>query len=343
MQSSSDVRPIAPQPAPAGEDGGPALSARAGRPSRRLRARFVLAVLLAAVVVLPFVLSGYWVRLMTDVFLFAILAEAVNLISGYAGYAALGNVVFWGTGAYATGVLMVDLHQPFLVGLAASGLLSAAYAALVGVPILRLRGHYFVMGTIGLDLLTRELVYNIGFTGGGKGLNMPLPPWTPPALYAVFYFGMLAVLLACLACTWLVERSRLGFGLRAIRADEETAAVVGIPTTLYKVGAWVISAFFTGLAGGMYAYWQTYIDPGVVFDVVTSVQFFVMMMLGGMGTLWGPVIGAFAIEVLGTLIWGQFPVVHYMVLGLLIIVIVLGLPRGLVAWVAERWPSRAAA
>lgn len=303
----------------------------------------MLPLLAAALIVLPFVASGYWVRLATDVFLFAILAESVNLISGYAGYAALGNVVFLGTGAYATGTLMVDLHLPFLVGLAAAGLVSAAYAALLGLPILRLRGHYFVMGTIGIDLLTREVVYNLGFTGGGQGLNMPIAPWSPPALYAVFYFAMLAVLAACVLCTFYVERSRLGFGLRAIRADEEAATVVGIPTTAYKVTAWVLSAFFTGLAGGLYAYWQTYVDPGVVFDIVTSVQFFVMMMLGGMGTLWGPLIGACVIEVLGQLIWGQFPTVHYLVLGLLIVAIVLGLPRGIVAWISERGQRRATA
>ena len=304
-----------------------------------LNARWQLALALTALtafLIFPIVATGYWIRVVTSALMFATMAQACNIITGYAGYAALGNVVFFGVGAYGTAILMNHYHMAFLPALVVGGgAVAAAYAALLGIPILRTKGHYFVMATIGLMEATREVVLNLKWTGGGHGLNMPIPDLAPPTLYSFFYYYMLTILLLCTLTVWFISRHRFGYGLRAIRANEEAASVMGVNTLYYKVIGWTISTFFTGMAGGVYAYWTTFIEPKDVFSVVVSVKFFVMMMLGGMGTVLGPIIGAFFVELLGEILWGSFTELHRGILGLLIVVIVLIVPRGMVQFMRE--------
>jgi len=290
-----------------------------------------LAVPLAVFLVgVPFLLTGYWVRVLTDVFMYAILAGAWNLIAGYAGYPAFGNVVFFGTGAYTTAILMVKVDLPFLVSLLAGGLFSFLYAGLLGPPVLRLKGHYFAIATVALDLATREVVFNMtGLTGGGSGLTLPLSPLSPKAFFGRIYFLMLGILLLTILVTLVISGSRFGYGLRAIRADEDGAATLGVNTTLYKTAAWALSALFTGLAGGTYAYWTTYIEPSVVFDMRIAAQFTIMVFLGGAGTVLGPVLGAVILVLLSDLIWSRFLHLHTAILGFIIVLVVVFLPRGL--------------
>ncbi len=303
------------------------------------RKKLVFGIILAVVLLLgaPFFCGGYWTKVLTSVFMFAITAEALNIIAGYAGYAAFGNVAFFGLGAYAVGVLMTKANFPFLPAMLIGGVIAALFAALLGVPILRLKGHYFAIATLGISEFTREIIFNWpGLTGGGDGLTMPIIQRSPVWITLYFYYLNFLVLAICTACVWLISRSRFGYTLRAIRGNEDAALTMGINTRNYKVAAWAISAFFTALAGGIYAYWFTYIDPGAVFDLFISVKMWVMLLLGGGMTVLGPLVGAFLFEMLSEIIWGEFLFIHAAVLGVVIILIVLFMPQGFMKLIRQK-------
>ncbi|CEP69223.1 ABC transporter, permease [Moorella glycerini] len=280
-------------------------------------------------VVLPFFIRGYWIRVMTTLFMSGAMAEALNLIVGYAGYAAFGNGVFFGIGAYTTAVLMTRLGWSFFPAMLASCLLAATIAFLLGWPVLRLRGHYFAIATIGINMAVMEIVTYIGITGGGKGISLPLYPGDIVKQGLFFYYTMFILLIVSVAITYWIANSRLGYGLRAIKTEPEAAEVMGVNTTLYKVMAWSISAAITGIAGSLNAYWLTFLEPLFVFDIMISVETFVMVLLGGAGTIFGPVIGAFFLKLLSELVWSQFTLIHMGVLGLIIVIITLFLPSGI--------------
>ena len=303
-----------------------------------------LVLFVALLAALPFLVSGFWVRVFTSVFMMAALAQSLNFMAGYAGYADFGNVVYFGIGAYAAGFLMTkDLPLP----LAALGgvLLSAALASGLGLPILRLRGHYFAIATIGVMEGTRELVVNMGFLGGGSGLNVPLIRLPPSQFSLLIYFSMFGLMLAYTGIAFSLSRSSLGYGLRAIKADEQAAAVMGINTTRFKVLAWVMSACCSSLVGSVYAIWNGFLEPPVAFDIVRSTEYFIMMLLGGPGTVLGPVVGSFILELLRVLVWERLLWGHQAVVGVVIVLVVLFLPEGLMrtlrGW-ARRRAERAA-
>ncbi|HYF96165.1 MAG TPA: branched-chain amino acid ABC transporter permease [Symbiobacteriaceae bacterium] len=294
------------------------------------------AVALAVLLALPGVLTGYWMRVAAGIFMYAAITQGLNLIVGYTGYAAFGNVVYFGLGGYVTGVTMVRLHFSFFTALAVAGLVCGLYAVLVGLPVLRLRGHYFAMATLGVSLGTREMITNLSeWTGGGKGFILPLMSAPPKVQSTFFYFAMLALAIAATLVCWLVARSRWGYGLKAIREDEEAARVLGIPAIRYKILAWAVSAVITGLAGGIYAYRQTFIEPPAMFDVLIMLKAFTMLLLGGMGTVIGPVMGGFLLEMLSDLIWGKFLHWHLGILGMVIMAITLIVPGGLIRGLAS--------
>lgn len=291
------------------------------------------AMLLIAVALLaagPFLVDAYWLRILTGVFMFAIVTQGLNIIVGLTGYHAFGNAAFFGVGAYTTGVMM-QLGLPFPAALACAPPACAAVAAILGWPILRLRGHYFAIATVALNLAMIEAIPAIGgITGGAEGLALPLSEWEPGPLYIALYWTMLAGMVAAtLLVAWLL-RTRLGYALRAIRDSERAAAVVGIDTRRAKVAAWALSAAVTGFAGGVWAYWITFIEPGSAFDPAIGVRAYIMLILGGMGTVLGPVFGAFFLELLGTLIWANMLRGHQLVLGILIVVVCLAAPNGLI-------------
>lgn len=297
-----------------------------------------LVLLLAVLAALPFTLSGFWVRVLTNVFMFAALAQSLNIIAGFTGYADFGNVVYFGVGAYAATFLMTR-GLPFLVAAAFGALLCAAMAAIIGLPILRLKGHYFAIATIGVMEGTRELVVNMGFVGGGSGLNVPIIRMPPQQFSALIYFAMLGLMVGYTLLVYVLSRSSLGYSLRAIKADEQAAAVMGIDTTRAKATAWATSAACTGVVGGVYALWVGFIEPAVVFNVVTGTEYFMMMLLGGPGTVLGPVLGGFILQFLSVTVWSQFLRGHMAILGIVIVLIVLFLPNGLMyALRTRRWP-----
>ncbi len=297
----------------------------------------VAAAALAIALCLPWAVSGYWVRVISSIFMFAALAQSVNFMAGFTGYADFGNVVFFGIGAYTTTLLMTRLAVPFPLAFLAGGVVAAAAAAIVGVPLLRLRGHYFAIATLGVLEAVREITTNVSFFGGGMGITLPVFTDAPEPFFRMIYYAMLAALLAYTAIAWWLTRSRFGYALRTIKSDEEAAAVLGIPATRYKVTAWAMSAGCTGLVGGIYAYWLKYIEPPFVFDIMISVKAWIMMLLGGAGTLFGPIAGAFLLELLSVFIWGQFLRGHMLILGAAIVLVVLFMPAGFMELARRRF------
>jgi branched-chain amino acid transport system permease protein len=291
-----------------------------------------------ALVVLPFFMQGYWLRVVTSIMMFATITLALNFIAGYAGYAAFGNVVFMGIGAYTTAIFMVKAGIPWWIGVLSGAVLSGLYAILLGLPILRLRGHYFAICTLGVNEATKQftLIWE-SLTEGGMGITLPLTSLKIQDFYTLIYFIMFGILLACFLTTYFISRNRVGYALRAIRANEDAAEMSGIRTTYYKVVAWAISAFFTGLVGGLYAYWFTFIEPANVFDIMIAVKAFVMMLLGGGGTVLGPILGATVLELVSELVWGEFLTLHMLIFGSIIILVILFMPSGMMEVFRKRY------
>lgn len=296
----------------------------------------ILGVLFALFLAAPFILSGFWVRLLTYTLMFSVLASALNIISGFTGYAAFGNMVFFGMGAYTVAVLMNKVHLPFLPALLIAAAVSVVLAILLGSLLLRLKGHYFALGTLGAAEAFKFAIDNLtGLTGGGQGITLPQMRGSPYMVNTVFYFIMFGLLIAILIVAWKLSRNRLGYAFKAIRADEEAAGVMGIDTTRYKIISWALSAVFTGVTGALYAYWFSYIDPPSVFDVMWVIKMFVIILIGGAGTVFGPVIGAFILETISELVWSRFINLHLGILGTIIILVVMFMPSGIISLVRQ--------
>lgn len=293
------------------------------------RSAFAGIVLFAVLAAAPLAGEMYWLRLATIVLMYAILALSWNFIGGMAGYPSFASAAFFGLGAYA-GAVSQKLGVPMALAWSLAGLAALGFAALLGVALLRLRGHYFAIASLVVAEVLRELVNSAtGLTGGGMGLNLPVPrAASVQAQASLFFYAMLIVCAAAFAATLLATYSRLGFGLRCIRQNEAAADMIGVNTTLYKVSAFMLSAGFVGVAGAIYASWVHYIEPPDVFDVLYSIKPVVMVLLGGAGSLFGPLVGAALFLSLEELVWRRFLEVHTGVLGLLIVLLVLFLPRG---------------
>ncbi len=261
--------------------------------------------LAAALLVYPLLFRGAFYQDMGALVLIqATSASAWNIVGGYAGQVSVGHAVFFGAGAYLP-VLFYELWQlPLFVGVPAGIAVSLAFAFIIGLPTFRLRGHYFSMATIAVAELVRLIVSNSGFLGGAIGLMGPARPrgwWDLVFRSAVpYYYIFLAVLGLVLLATWQMERSRFGYYLRAIRADERAAKSLGVPVSRYKLYAFMLSAAFTAAAGSLYIIKTGFIDPESGFGILVSVQMIIIAALGGAGTLLGPLLGAILLVPLQT-------------------------------------------
>jgi branched-chain amino acid transport system permease protein len=258
--------------------------------------------------------------------IFATLAQSWNIIGGFTGYASFGNSVFFGLGAYGTAIAMTQFGLPFWAGLLLGAALGVLCALLLGLPVLRLRGHYFAIATLGLSLAVAAIVSNLEIAGANIGLILPLT-----RADGMFFELALALLVACVLCVWWIARSRFGMGLIAIREDEDAAASMGIDTTLYKTAALMLTALFTSIAGGIYAYWITFIDPASAFDPTLNVRMVIMAMFGGPGTVLGPVAGALLLSAVYEVLANWISTAAALLFGLVIVLSVIFMPRGLFA------------
>ena len=298
--------------------------------NRKVYTTLFIAAFLACAV-FPYIASGFWIRLVTLIFLSAILAQGLNIIAGFTGYAAFGNMIFFGMGGYTVGVLMTKVKISFLPSLFVSGIVGIVIGILLGMLLLRLKGHYFALASLGAAEAMRQILDNLtGLTGGAMGLTLPQMAGKPAQVNTNFYYIMFSLLVLSFAATYWMSRRRLGYALKAIKANEESADVMGINTTLYKIVAWSIGGLYTALAGGIYAYWFTFIEPATMFDVVVVVKLFVILLLGGSGTVMGPLYGAFIFEGISEIVWSRFLNLHLGILGILIILIIFFIPNGLI-------------
>jgi branched-chain amino acid transport system permease protein len=293
---------------------------------------FVICCLLLLVLLgIPLLHNGYYENLFRGILMFATMALGWNIIGGYTGYVSFGNVVFFGIGTYVSGFLSLHGVQNVWIAIPCAILAAAFFATILGIPILRLRGHYFGIATLGIALATQEIVANIEPLGGGQGITLQQAEW-----FGQYYYAMWGVCALSLIATWWIARSKLGYALVAIRENEDAAAALGINPTAHKVGAWEISATMPAAAGAVFAFSNGYIDPSVGFSVDYNVFPIVMVILGGLGTVAGPVVGAFLLTAVNETLWNHYPQVHTLFFGIAIVLVVLFLPRGLLYVVGRR-------
>jgi branched-chain amino acid transport system permease protein len=279
------------------------------------------------------------------------LATAWNIMGGYTGYISLGHAGFFGFGSYALGLLLAHLaiaggYSAFLF-VPVAGLLTAVLAAAIGWFALRTRAATFVIVTIAFMFMLQLLAENlVGLTGGGRGLSFPVPPWRGADFNIPFYYAMLVLAALGLGISWRIRRSKFGLGLLAIRDDEDKALAVGVPTRAFKLTAFIVSASLVGMIGGVYGYYVTYIYPQFVVDPLIGISMVLMVFLGGLGTLSGPVLGAVILEPAQLWLAYHFGASRlYLVLyASVFLLVVLLLPRGIIPSLGElitRWRASA--
>ncbi len=284
-----------------------------------------LAALVGMLAATPWLGDATVVQYGINALLVATLAQAWNIIGGFAGYPSFGNSVFYGLGTYGTAIAMAQLGLPFWVGLACGALLSSVFAALLGIPLLRLRGPYFAIATLGLSGVMSAIMANLDIAGRNIGLILPLIRGD-----VLFYELSLGLLIATTSTVVWISRSRFGIGLIAIREDEAAAEVMGVNTTTFKIAALVLSALFTAIAGGIHAYWITFVDPASAFDSTLNVRMVIMAMFGGPGTIFGPVIGAFALSAVYEILANSISTAAALFFGLVIVLAVVFMPKGVI-------------
>lgn len=269
---------------------------------------------------------------LTQMFMLITLASNWNLTGGFTGYIDFGHAVFFGLGAYGTGVMMSKVGWPFLPALIVGAIVAAVFAVLIGAATLRLKGPYFSIAMLGTFVAMREIVRVAKpLTGGGVGLT--LPPYLNRPL---FYYITLVLAIIVVLFIWFIRRTEFGATLIAIREDEIGAEMRGINTTLHKITAFWLAAFSTGIIGGLWAYQNTFIDPDVVFFEARTVELVMITMLGGLGTVSGPVVGAVVLYWLRDIVWANFLDYHLIVQGVLLILIVLFLPEGIMGTIGDK-------
>lgn len=281
---------------------------------------------------------------MFTLLMFVGLASSLNILMGYTGYVSFGHIVFFGLGGYTGFYLISQQGWSLYPAALAGGLLAAALAGLLGLAILRLRGAYFALATIGINEAARAFVNNFGPFGGPTGLFTNFSVYQAyggpaQALWTTFIL-MWLVTLVILAVSYAVKRSRFGLGLMAIREDEDAALILGVNAPRAKTLAFVISAFFPGIIGTLFLFKNGNVEPGDAFRLQMSIETLVMIMLGGQGAVLGPVLGAAAYQQLRTYLLTSplFKNLHLAFAGLALLLIVLFIPAGLVGWLRARFP-----
>jgi branched-chain amino acid transport system permease protein len=312
--------------------------------------RWLVAATVAVLLALPAVLSGYALTIFILIFFYAFLGQSWNIVGGYTGQLSVGHAAFVGIGAYTSAMLSIERGVSPWIGMLAGALLAAALGALIGYLGFRfgLRGFYFVLLTVAFAEVCRILVSNIERLGGAVGLYITFTgdPWhfqfQDPRAY---YYVALALMLGATGIAALVERRRFGVYLSAIREDETAAEALGVDTFRYKMLAMILSSALTGLGGTFYAFYLFSLQPNAMFGIPLSVEIVIRPIIGGSGTLLGPLLGSFILTPLGELSRHFFGAsglhgAHLIVYGVLLVAVVLFLPQGAYPWLRARLRGR---
>jgi branched-chain amino acid transport system permease protein len=309
-----------------------------------------LIALLVLLLVFPLLVSDpTYTGIAVFTLIFAGAATAWNIFSGYTGYISLGHAVFYGIGGYALALMCQDWHIqggyiPFLL-LPIVGLIASVFAIPLGWIALRTRRHIFVVFTIALFFIFQLLAYNLsGITNGSSGIFMPSPAWSVDFFNIPFYYVSLVVLILGFGVSWWIRNSKYGLCLLAIRDDEDRALSLGVKTGAYKLLAYVISAFFVGIAGGLISYFIGSLYPAFTFSPAFDVTIALMAILGGIGTLGGPLLGGLLLEPLQQYLTAQLGTVglDLIVFGITLLAVILFLPEGIIPTLSKRWAKRIA-
>lgn len=301
----------------------------------RWPALLLLAVILIVLALMPLLVNNYWLRVATGALMWAGLACSWNMLGGYAGYISFGHAAFFGLGAYMTAFLMNQpFGLPFYATIPAGMAVTAVFAVIIGAPTLRLRGAYFAIATWAFAEVLIQFAAAVEFTGGIGGISLP-----PYLNERFFYYAMFAAAALTYLVAWaLFERSRFGLKVKALRDHEPAAEAMGINTTLIKLQTFVLSAVMASIFGSVFAYWVTFINPKSVFGGEITDQMVVMVLLGGLGTLWGPAIGGVVLFVVNRLVWMYWgdTAFYIAILGAAIVLVVLFLPDGIAGLFSRR-------
>ena len=309
---------------------------------KRMKAGLPL-LILVALIVIPLVqiktgTLNYWLYMLTICFLYITWSSSWNIIGGYAGYISLGHNVFTAFGAYFSGMVFVFWQiSPFITAPIA-GIVAMIGGLLFGLIALRTRGSTFIISTIALVLLVAESLDNWKKTGGVNGLPMPMIPLDGSIAKIPFYYYMLVIMVLCILMTYFIKHSKFGLALRAISQDETKAEVAGIPTRMYKILAFGLSGLFIGMSGAIYGYSLTYLRPSIFLTVAIGTGIVLNTILGGKGTVSGPVIGAAIMLAVNEFVVSKLGAteLNIVVTGLILIFVLLFFPDGIVGSLRNR-------
>jgi len=305
-----------------------------------------LSLLLVAVigVIPPLTQSATLRENMFTLLMFVAFASSLNIMLGYTGYVSFGHIVFFGLGGYVGFYLLSAQKWPLAAAAAGGGLAAAALALLLGLSILRLRGAYFALATIGINEAMRAFINNFKPFGGPTGMSLNFAVYKqyggPTQALWITYYSVLALTALVVLVSYLVKSSKFGLGLVSIREDEDAAMVMGVRAPRAKTWAFVISAIVPGMIGALFFFKNGNIEPGDAFRLHMSIEMIVMVMLGGQGTLLGPVLGAATYQQLRTYLLTSpiFKNLQLTFAGLSLLVIILFIPAGVVGWLRARLP-----
>jgi len=286
--------------------------------------------------VLPDQLNVYYRSFIMFTMMYVVLALSWNIISGYTGYINFGHVLFYGVGSYASAILVADYGWNWIPTLIVSAGAAIVVAIVLGFPVLRLKGPYFAIAMLGAAESFRILatVWD-GLTHGGEGISLPNVENSMST-----YYAMMVLMVVTILVSYWIGHSRYGVRLNAIREDEVAAAANGINTTFYKLSAFVLSGVFAAMAGGIQANKTLYIDPDTEFFILITITMKLMAMLGGKGTVIGPIIGAILLYTIQEIVWVQVPQAHLIAFGVFLILVARFMPRGLVGYFIDQGWAR---
>jgi branched-chain amino acid transport system permease protein len=300
----------------------------------KIRVGLSIAILMAFLVSVPFFATDYWITLLTLVLIFTVYASGWNLFSGLTGYTNFGLAWSIGVSGYVSSLLIADYHWLWLLAWPIGALFTGLVSIGVGYILLRIRGVYFAISMVALTEGTRELFgteYLTPFTHGGKGV-----PFVAGIRLPTLYWSILLLAFITLILCYKIFSSKFGLRLIAIREDEQAAETLGIHTTKDKIIAFILSAFLVGLAGSIHFTYQNYIDPTFAFNIQLTLTPIVMALFGGVGTVFGPVIGATLFTFIHEILWAELTLLYMAIFGAILMGLILFFPQGLLGWMKQK-------
>lgn len=314
--------------------------------NNKFRNLIPILIILIFLIIFPLIFNNSYVKhVMIMIFIYAIAGESWNILGGYVGQVSLGHAIFFGVGAYTSSILLLNFNINPWIGMLVGGCFAVILAFIIGMLVFRLLGHFFAIATLSLGFIMYVVFLNLEYTKGAIGIELPLVEESIKNMSFTinkngFYYISLACLILVVFVVYIIIKSKLGYYFKTIKGDEDMARSIGINTTFYKSIALSISVFIAAMAGTLYAQYFLYIDPDMVFGVILSIQFVIIVALGGAGTILGPILGSFIIipiiEITRIFFGGGGRGLDVLLYGILIILIALFRPEGLITLFAPK-------